>query len=142
MVCVALERCLAVESSMVLPTHCDAVVGSLLTLAEKQLWRKCVPSLAALVFGAHNTHVQLVGRLAARDVKVYALDWRHYLAHLEGAAELDVRVVSQNPVATNADCNRKGGGASSGRWRMQREKKQRRWQGICSSEHNLRDNDH
>ena len=128
--CVTLERCLVKEESLVLPTHCDVVAGSMLALAEKGLWRRCVPCLAALVGGVEGRYVGLTDQLSEREQRVYALDWAQYLAHVEHGTPLNPRTVSRNPFAMRTDEEAaQETGVSSGRWRMQREKKQRRWAG-------------
>ena len=131
---------------MVLPTHLDAVAQSLAACAERGQWQQCVPMAACFVAGhgaATSRFPETIGRMSARDRLVYALDVERYEALVlgegdgcggcaAGAALADLTALTQNPLALNIARQEERGASDgttlNGRWRLQREKKQRRWQ--------------
>lgn len=125
---IALERARAAEASLVLPSHLDACGGSLEGFAERGCWKKVLPVVAALVGGVAGQFPLLLGRLSARERDVYALDVEAYMAAVAaGAVELPP-AISRNPICANFEKAEQAAGAdqiSNGRWRLQREKKQR-----------------
>ena len=80
---------------------------------------------------------ELVGRLSQRDQCVFAFDWVAYLAAVDAGEPVDPLAVTRNPMAVSLareEASRASEGAegtamSSGRWRLQREKKSKRGQG-------------
>ena len=103
----ALERGGVAEPSMALPTHLEALTGTLAACADKGRWQQCLPIAAALVGGDADADAaasisplpeipemtsglpeitlrfpEMLSRLSARDRAVYALDLPRYEAHL------------------------------------------------------------
>eukprot|EP00966_Prymnesium_polylepis_P282973 6538487-Prymnesium_polylepis.1 len=80
---------------------------------------------------------ELTGRLSQRDQCVFSFDWLTYLAAVDAGEPVDPLTVTRNPMAVSLareEAARASGGAespamSSGRWRLQREKKSKRGQG-------------
>ena len=95
----ALERGGVAEPSMAIPTHLEALTGTLAACADKGRWQQCLPIAAALVSGDADTDAavsispltempemtsrfpEMLSRLSARDRAVYALDLPRYEAH-------------------------------------------------------------
>ena len=103
----ALERGGVAEPSMAIPTHLEALTGTLAACADKGRWQQCLPIAAALVGGEVDADAaasrspvpetaemtsrlpeitlrfpEMLSRLSARDRAVYALDVPRYEAHL------------------------------------------------------------
>ena len=97
----SLERGGVAEPSMALPTHLEALTGTLAACADKGRWQQCLPIAAALVGGDADADAdaaasisdlpemaemtsrftemtsrfpEMLSRLSARDRAVYALD--------------------------------------------------------------------
>ena len=102
----ALERGGVAEPSMAIPTHLEALTGTLAACADKGRWQQCLPIAAALVGGEADADAaagispltempeitsrfpemtsrfpEMLSRLSARDRAVYALDLPRYEAH-------------------------------------------------------------
>ena len=83
---------------MALPTHLEALTGTLAACADKGRWQQCLPIAAALVGGDADADAaasvsplpevpemtsrfpEMLSRLSARDRAVYALDLPRYEA--------------------------------------------------------------
>ena len=92
----ALERGGVAEPSMALPTHLEALTGTLAACADKGRWQQCLPIAAALVGGDADADAaagispltemsemtsrfpEMLSRISARDRAVYALDLPRY----------------------------------------------------------------
>ena len=95
----ALERGGVAEPSMAIPTHLEALTGTLAACADKGRWQQCLPIAAALVGGDADAVAsasrsplsempemlsrfpEMLSRLSVRDRAVYALDLPRYEAH-------------------------------------------------------------
>ena len=72
---------------------------------------------------------ELLGRLSSRDRAVYTFNWRSYLAAIAAGGLVDPLDITKNPMAVSLakeEGTRSAAGISSGRWRLQREKKSKR----------------
>ena len=102
----ALERGGVTEPSMAIPTHLEALTGTLAACADKGRWQQCLPIAAALVGGNADAVAaagispltemsvtsrfpemtlrfpEMLSRISVRDRAVYALDLPRYEAHL------------------------------------------------------------
>uniref|UniRef100_A0A7S3AQQ2 Uncharacterized protein n=1 Tax=Haptolina ericina TaxID=156174 RepID=A0A7S3AQQ2_9EUKA len=123
------------DSSLALPTHLDATAGALAGHAEAGHWGKVLP-IAAAFTGQAASFPSLLSRLSSRDRAVHALACEQYVAAVTENRPLHPLSLSQNPQALSyakeeAARDRamaeggSGGHVTSGRWRLQREKKQR-----------------
>ena len=101
---------------MALPTHLEALTGTLAACADKGRWQQCLPIAAALVGGDADAVAaasrspltemaemtsrfpEMLSRLSARDRAVYALDVPRYEAHLYAGN----KVVALRPAGSSA----------------------------------------
>ena len=72
---------------------------------------------------------ELLGGLSSRDRAVYTFNWGSYLAAIAAGGLVDPLAITKNPMAVSLakeEGTRSAAGMSSGRWRLQREKKSKR----------------